>query len=565
MRQADHVIWSLLAEYTTSGTVTAKTVSANNNTMSTTLDAGGGMEVLDLLFNDEGILTPPALGKATTVDIPNMTLDDLSTDLLNFLNDGSLNENALDMAEIAESHIKESQQKLLDSADTDHQYCTRNNSNSDSGVGSDASMSPGHFSMFSDSVSVTDIDNSSVFSGDKSPAQCEDVSQGSPLGGNIEDLQLGDLNFEGLDDDFLQSLNNITSDISLDLKDDDDDDDVDIPIKKQKLTTIDDDDFDHIDIMENDGSSGLPFHIQDVAKGKTKLQELSLSDEEKTLLKREGYTIPTHLPLTKEEERALKAVRRKIRNKESAKESRKRKQEYMAGLEKRVKVCTAQNFQLQKKVQNLEKQNVTLIQNLKKLQNLLSSASNKPAQTSTCVMVLLLSFALLIVPNINPFFKNSANRSSSHQISPGRSRSLLADTEKAEVDTTSLIPAQDEEDQIENVLAKMPRTGKPVVPNVFDMPSSVVITEMADEEAMDVNVTDTDSEPDGDPPLSLMANISDSDIPDEVKATLRAQELEAIVKEDHNYSKTHEPWAPPSRKQVKEMDSGGKLIHENDL
>ena len=42
----------------------------------------------------------------------------------------------------------------------------------------------------------------------------------------------------------------------------------------------------------------------------------------------------------------------------SAKESRKKKQDYMDGLEKRVKVCTAQNFQLQKKVQNLEKQNV---------------------------------------------------------------------------------------------------------------------------------------------------------------------------------------------------------------
>ena len=31
------------------------------------------MEVLDLLFNDEGILAPP-VGKTTTVDIPNMTL-----------------------------------------------------------------------------------------------------------------------------------------------------------------------------------------------------------------------------------------------------------------------------------------------------------------------------------------------------------------------------------------------------------------------------------------------------------------------------------------------------------
>ena len=125
------------------------------------------------------------------------------------------------MAEIAETHIKESQQKVLDNSEVDHQYCTRNSS-SDSGVGSEPSMSPGHLSLFSDNVSVTDIDSSSVFSGGKSPSQTEDVSHGSPLGGNIEDLQLGDLNFDGLDpsllnEDFLQSLNSISTDISLDL------------------------------------------------------------------------------------------------------------------------------------------------------------------------------------------------------------------------------------------------------------------------------------------------------------------------------------------------------------
>lgn len=46
--------------------------------------------------------------------------------------------------------------------------------------------------------------------------------------------------------------------------------------------------------------------------------------------------------------------------------------------------------------------------NLKKLQMLLTTGTNKTAQTSTCVMVLLLSFALLVIPNVNPFGANSS-------------------------------------------------------------------------------------------------------------------------------------------------------------
>ena len=84
---------------------------------------------------------------------------------------------------------------------------------------------------------------------------------------------------------------------------------------------------------------------------------LLLSEEEKRTLISEGYPIPTKLPLTKQEEKNLKKIRRKIKNKISAQESRRKKKEYMETLEKRVEAYNQENGDLKKKIEQLENNN----------------------------------------------------------------------------------------------------------------------------------------------------------------------------------------------------------------
>ncbi|TSK53662.1 Cyclic AMP-responsive element-binding protein 3-like protein 3-A [Bagarius yarrelli] len=132
-------------------------------------------------------------------------------------------------------------------------------------------------------------------------------------------------------------------------------------------------------------------------------QDLILNEDEKKLLVKEGVTLPSQLPLTKYEERILKKIRRKIRNKQSAQESRKKKKEYVDGLESRMAACSAENQELQRKVFQLEKCNISLMEQLRRLQAMVMNRTNKPAQTGTCVLVLMLSFTLILLPSLKPF------------------------------------------------------------------------------------------------------------------------------------------------------------------
>ena len=198
-------------------------------------------------------------------------------------------------------------------------------------------------------------------------------------------------------------------------------------------------------------------------------------DEERRLLSKEGIELPTHYPLTKHEERELKRIRRKIRNKISAQDSRKRKRVYMDGLEDRVKHCTDENLQLQKRIRLLETENKSLVSQLKRLQSILTGHGNNTtnvatpavaatatnstaapttatnpsgnsAQPATCLLVLLLSFALFLLPNLRPdqSGKSLTASDSSKEMAEsllskmppfaGRSRALLQDTLQLESD-----------------------------------------------------------------------------------------------------------------------------------
>ncbi|KAL2088763.1 hypothetical protein ACEWY4_015662 [Coilia grayii] len=128
---------------------------------------------------------------------------------------------------------------------------------------------------------------------------------------------------------------------------------------------------------------------------------LMLTEEEKRTLIAEGYPVPNKLPLTKTEEKALKRVRRKIKNKISAQESRRKKKEYVECLEKKVETYTSENNELWKKVETLETANRSLLQQLQKLQALVSgkvprSCRMASTQTGTCLMVVALCFVLVL-------------------------------------------------------------------------------------------------------------------------------------------------------------------------
>ncbi|XP_035481277.1 cyclic AMP-responsive element-binding protein 3-like protein 1 isoform X2 [Scophthalmus maximus] len=197
---------------------------------------------------------------------------------------------------------------------------------------------------------------------------------------------------------------------------------------------------------------------------------LILTEEEKRTLVAEGYPVPNKLPLTKSEEKALKRVRRKIKNKISAQESRRKKKEYVECLEKKVESYTSENGDLWRKVENLETANRSLLQQLQKLQSLVSGkvvprSKMASTQTGTCLMMIAVCFVLVLgsfSPCLSPLSFLSHTSSSSSPSSPSpplpsadlyttsqvRSRSLLFYNEGAPLEE-SLVTSEGERLQSE--------------------------------------------------------------------------------------------------------------------
>lgn len=172
---------------------------------------------------------------------------------------------------------------------------------------------------------------------------------------------------------------------------------------------------------------------------------LMLTEEEKRTLVAEGYPVPNKLPLTKSEEKALKRVRRKIKNKISAQESRRKKKEYVECLEKKVENYTSENSDLWRKVENLETSNRSLLQQLQKLQSLISgkvvprSCKMASTQTGTCLMMMALCFVLVLgsfSPCLSPL---SFLADSSSSLSSSSSHSPSAPLPSADLYTTSQV------------------------------------------------------------------------------------------------------------------------------
>jgi len=121
-----------------------------------------------------------------------------------------------------------------------------------------------------------------------------------------------------------------------------------------------------------------------------------------------------------------------------------------------VKKCSDENTSLHKKLKALQNQNSVLSTQIRRLQALVAQGTSggRPVQPATCLMVLLLSLALVVVPNLRPNQSGTAVDepntdllSSGEKLPPvaGRSRTLLFNKYE---DFPSFLADADDEDEL---------------------------------------------------------------------------------------------------------------------
>lgn len=125
--------------------------------------------------------------------------------------------------------------------------------------------------------------------------------------------------------------------------------------------------------------------------------DLKLTEEEKKLLRKEGYELSSSKSeLTPQDEKVLRKIRRKIRNKRSAQFSRQRKKQYVEELEKKYRECNNENKDLKKEVEELKKENQSLLTKMRKILQDHPRHGQVSFKTSLCVLIL--SFLFILIP-----------------------------------------------------------------------------------------------------------------------------------------------------------------------
>eukprot|EP01135_Chromosphaera_perkinsii_P005929 Nk52_evm15s372 gene=Nk52_evmTU15s372 len=130
---------------------------------------------------------------------------------------------------------------------------------------------------------------------------------------------------------------------------------------------------------------------------KTFLFFQNLDEDEKKSLEADGFVLPIEPPKTKEEDSRLKVWIRKIKNKQSASESRAKKRQKLESLEKTNTELQSEVASLKEEISKLKKENRSMAQGFRMLRKKLVQ---HPEAFQTFLMVVL-SFGLLVPTDIN--------------------------------------------------------------------------------------------------------------------------------------------------------------------